>query len=285
MIRIDQYCIKHSIRTQSFVEFLIIENILFRVGDKIHTNNKKIADIKDNKIYVDEKYFYHYLNDNDNYGKIVLNSNYQKPVHKIDDIQKRMKTLIDIADKKILFLDFEFVEYNYYEVGFEVFYKGKRINKGYFFESNVYENNYMFENKKFFKVKKINDKKRIIKNKKNFKEYTIESKKKINYILEQIVSDVDYIVAHQCESELKILKNNGIDIQNDKCICTATILQNIQLFFDKNGKIKLIPSLKDLIELFKIKFDSSNLHFAFYDVVATRKVFFKIVEMFSQRIM
>lgn len=297
---LNKFCKKHNFKTNNFIDFLIIDKFITKIvedDNEIFISHSKHIKI-DKIILINVNFFYKYINKNDLFNQIVIIERYNLPIYKIPNFQDRKKKIIEISKLRLLFLDFEFVNNQYYEVGFEVFHLGKRINKGYFFEEEAYKLNYMSHKGAFSLLNKMKEKKVIIsekieknntlilENKDDNKvtKATLVKRNKINLILEDLIDKTDFMVVHNCNSELNILKENGIEINKEFCVCTASLLKDIQEFYTKGGKLKAQPSLKDLADFLNIKVNTAKLHYAYYDVEITRKCFYALVEMFIKEL-
>lgn len=283
-VLLTKFCKKHNFKTNNFIDFLIIDNFIFKINDDKNSfiSNSKYVKIEKG-IHIEINYFYKYINQNDIFNQMVITEKYQIPIYKIPDLNDRKRKIIEVSSLRLLFLDFEFVNNQYYEVGFEVFQAGKRIHKGYFFEEEAYNHNYMLHKGVFAPLNKMQEKKKSINlNKKENKKVKVNliKRNKINLILEDLIKKTDFMVVHNCSSELNILNENGIEISKEFCICTANLLNSIKQFETKDGKTKLQPSLLDLALFLNIKVDTSKLHYAYYDAEITRKCFFALVEKF-----
>lgn len=274
---------KHKITKTNLVNLFKDLELLDGSGKTLKSNSKFIKLDKEN-ILVDKKYFYNIIAHNNKFSDLVLTLNDNKPIHEIKDDIIRLKKLNEATTKRLLFLDFEFVANQYYEVAFQIIENGKLIQKGYFFEEKALEQQFISENGQYNCVNKIVSKTNQLKNnKKNINKFDVLSRKKINFILSDILDNVDYMVAHHSNSELQVLKNNNIIIPKSKTICTDKLFISQMDKLAKNGIKKSSMKLLDLLEFFDVKIDQSKLHYAYYDVEILKIVFFNIVKYYNDK--
>lgn len=166
----------------------------------------------------------------------------------------------NINEKKILSLDFEykvkkFITFNYcFEFGVTT-YENKKIKHMHFIIEN--------ENLNVSKIK------RKLQNKFNFGESNTVKLDEVYDILNNLISNTDYLLLHGASNELKILKDNKIIIpENTAIIDTQKTKENF--FNDKlNGS-----ALNKLLKSFNIPF--KNLHNAGNDAAFTMILFLKM---------
>jgi len=267
---------KRNYSSSKLIVFFLIEKLIFSKNNKLYSNTKFIK-IKNNIIYFIEEELIKIINNNNTFNKIVLMKENDKPIHVIKDLNLKKKKLVEALSTRLLFIDFEFVHNQYYELAFEIYHSGKKIQSGYFFEEIAIDKNFIFNSEGSYNLSKIQKKKEKLDNEKTI-DYQIFNRNKLNFILKDILENIDFLVVHNCNSELKILLNNEINVPKEKCICTSNMFKNSELFLNKRGIFKVQPSLKDLASFLNIKFDASKLHYAYYDVEVTRKCFFNLVD-------
>lgn len=280
---LNDFLNRHKFSKGSFVEFLKIEKFVTIIDENsLHSNTEKIFIIDNQNIFIDSNFFYRFITNNDTFSSIVLLENHEQPIYEIEDKITRKKRIKEASKKRLLFLDFEFVLNQYYEVAYSVFENGIEINKGYFFEEKALNDKFILNNNRFSKLNKIQNKTDQLKvDKKMSNQFDIMNRKRINYILKDIIESIDYMVVHHCNSELSILKENNIFFPKSKCICTDELFRNEIDVEKKNGSRKEHLSLSDLTTYFDIKMDVSKQHYAYYDVEMLKEVFFKIVDYYD----
>lgn len=274
---------KHKLTKTNLVNLLKDLNLLDGSGKLLISNSKYVILEKEN-IFIDKKYFYNEIVNTNKFSNLVLTLNDNKAIHEIKDDIIRLKKLNIASTKRLLFLDFEFVANQYYEVAFQIVENGELVQKGYFFEEKALEQQFISENGQYNCVNKIVTKtNQLNKHKKNINKFDILNRNKINFILSDLLNNVDYMVAHHSNSELQVLKNNNIIIPKSKTICTDKLFISQMDKLAKNGIKKSSMKLIDILEFFNVKIDQSKLHYAYYDVEILKIVFFNIVEYFNSK--
>ena len=185
-----------------------------------------------------------------------------KDVVLIDSIKTpalRFKRLQEeIQNKKILFIDVEMVEGNYYEIAWELWFKNEMQDSAYFVERK-----HLLKRKDTPKWKK---KLKILHENK----IRLEAlpRKKINSLLKKIVEDTDFLIAHNAYSERYILnKNLKHKLPKGSFLCTAKLSRGLVNVNNYS------PSLDDLVDYYKCHANRVCNHYANEDVKRTRKVF------------
>lgn len=162
------------------------------------------------------------------------------------------------------FIDAEFKDGNYHEIAYEIVVDGVVIEKDYIMERKHYKD----------MVKKVKTD-RYDRLKSFGKTYKVLYRKHINRILKDKLKDVKYIITHNAYGERNILRKNGIHYEKAKYICTSKISNQFVL--------KCSPSLREMINHYKLKYDSHFLHYAFEDARMTKEVFYSMIEDFNTR--
>ncbi len=274
---------RHKISKTNLINLLKNIELLDGNGKTLKSNSKFVIIDKEN-VLINEKYFYNEIIHTNNFSNLALTLNNNIPIHEIKDNIVRLKKLNEASKKRLLFLDFEFVSNQYYEVAFQIIENGKLIQKGYFFEEKALEQQFISENGQYNCISKIVRKTtQLNKNKKNINKFDILSRQKINYILSDILANVDYMVAHHINSELQVLKNNNIIIPKTKTICTDRLFISEMNTLTRNRIKKTSMKLTDILDFFELKIDPSKLHYAYYDVEILKIVFFNIVDYFNKK--
>lgn len=272
---------KHKITKTNLINLLKDLKLIDGTSQLMKSNSLFIK-IKNNELFINTKFFYNEIVSNSKFSDLVLTLNDNKPIHEIKDDIIRLKKLNEASKKRLLFLDFEFVANQYYEVAFQIIENGILIQKGYFFEEKALENQFISENGQYNCVNKIVTKtKQLNLDKKNDNKFDILNRSKINFILSNIINNVDYMIAHHSNSELQVLKNNNIFFPKEKTICTDKLFISQMNKLSKNGTKKSSMKLIDVLEFFNEKIDLSKLHYAYYDVEVLKIVFFNIVKYFN----
>lgn len=209
MISISNICKKYEISTKKVLDFLITHNY-FIFDDK---NNRMLPGskrlpvkhfISDTRMVFDElelirflaKTKYSFAFDITLFDKINSENN-------IPTLKKYLKQL---SQSKLLFLDFEAKKGNYYEVSWAMNDESPTIT---YFADDVPISSSTYSKLKNMEANNIS--------------FEIVSRKTINKKLKQLVSEADYIVAHNANSECKLLSTNGIMPGKKKFICTAKL--------------------------------------------------------------
>lgn len=274
---------RHKVTKTNLINLLKDLDLIDGSGKLLKSNSKFIKIDKEN-VLINNSFFYNEIISNDKFSNFVLTLNDNKPIHEIKDDIIRLKKLNEASKKRLLFLDFEFVANQYYEVAFQVVDNGVLIQKGYFFEEKALEQQFISENGFYNCINKIVTKTNQLKmNKKNINKFDILSRSKINFILSDVIKDIDYMIAHHSNSELQVLKTNNIIIPKEKTICTDKLFISQMEKLAKNGIKKSSMKLIDILEFFDVKIDPSKLHYAYYDVEVLKTVFFNIVDYFNKQ--
>lgn len=282
-INIDKLIVKHKLNKTNVIDLLKNLNYIYSKDENTLVSNNINIIIKSNKkIDINLNFFYKDLILNSKFSDIVITSNINKPIHDIKDKIIKIKKLNEASKKRLLFLDFEFVANQYYEVAYQIVDNGITIQKGYFFEEKSLATQYFSDDGKYNNILRIANKTNQLKQNKKLDKFDILSRNKINYILSNIIENVDYMIAHHINSELYILKHNDINIDKNKCICTDKLFNTEMISKNKFGHKKTSLSLTDIIEFFNIKLDISKLHYAYYDVELLKEVFFNIVNHYNK---
>jgi len=282
---LDIFIKKHNFKKATFLDFLKKENIIHIINDNVLISNSQHIVINHNKdIHINTDFFYKFITNNTMFNDMVLLKNFDIPIYDIKDSILKAKSVVKASKKRLLFLDFEFVLNQYYEVAFAYYDNGILVQKGYFFEEKTLEDKFIFNQNKYSGISKIFKKKKELEksNKKN-SSFDILSRIKINNILEEILEEIDFMVVHNCKSEISILKENNIFVNKNKCICTDLLFRKEIKVYKSNGQIKEHLSLSDLVDHFNIYVDKAKLHYAYYDVELASKVFFSMVKYYKNK--
>ena len=217
---------RHKISKTNLINLLKNIELLDGNGKTLKSNSKFVIIDKEN-VLINEKYFYNEIIHTNNFSNLALTLNNNIPIHEIKDNIVRLKKLNEASKKRLLFLDFEFVSNQYYEVAFQIIENGKLIQKGYFFEEKALEQQFISENGFYNCINKIVTKTNQLKmNKKNINDIVFflnfEIKKtsmKLTDILDFFELKIDPSKLHYAYYDVEILKIvffNIVDYFNKK---------------------------------------------------------------------
>jgi len=249
LISISKFTKKYSISTSKVISHLIERNKLVQENTILRSNDHFIHNTLNNNksvLKVHEKDLVDYLSRD--WDKLILRDEEKFIINDINDKDKLIEKLTEASKKKLLFLDFEFKDGNFYEAGFVLYIDGKVVDKQYFFVNDINS------------IKKQNKLK-----KQNFK-FEILNRNNARQTLLEVIDQADYIVAHNSYCERSILMKNGIFLKKNKFICTSIV-------FKKLNQLTLDTSLSRALTFYGKKFDSNLPHFAFYDTKMTKILF------------
>lgn len=261
-VSVSRACKNQNLSVKKVINYLtaksIIPNIKHNQEFKINTPITIIATGTTLKII--EEQFMSYLEDDDAVYDLSFNDETTDVLDMIGDTSTRFRRIKEeIAGEKVCFIDAEFKAGNYHEIGYEIVLDGVVVEKEYFLESKHF--------KKMLKQDKMNRYDRL--NNHNI-QYKIMHRKHINRFLKKRLQECKYIVAHNAYGERNILSKNGLHFNKSKYICTSKLSNGFVL--------SPSPSLMEIVEHYKLTYDSYFTHYAFEDARMARKVFFKLIE-------
>jgi hypothetical protein len=207
-----------------------------------------------------EEQFISYLEDDDAIYDLSFNDETTELLDMVEDPEIRFRRISEAtAGKKIAFIDAEFKDGNYHEISYEIVVDGVVIESDYFLESKHF--------KKMLKKDKTHRHTRL---KEHGRYHKIIHRKHINRILKEKLNDVEFIIAHNAYGERNILAKNRLNFDKSKFICTSKMTNGFILGHS--------PSLMEIVEFYKLGYDSHFTHYAFEDTAMARKAFYRMIE-------
>ena len=262
-ISVSRACKNKNLSVKKVLDYLTANSIIpkshkkkeFKVHDPI-----KIISTGDTLKIIEEQ-FISYLEDDDAIYDLSFNDETTEILDMVEDPALRFKRINEaVQGEKIAFIDAEFKDGNYHEISYEIVQDGKVIEKDYFLERKHF--------KKMLKKSKTSRYKRLDVHGRSYK---IMHRKHINRILKKHLKNVKFIVAHNAYGERNILLRNGLVFEKSKFLCTSKMSNGFIL--GENS-----PSLMELIEHYKLGYDSHFTHYAFEDTRMARKAFYRMID-------
>lgn len=282
--KLSKFCRDNNLYTKQFISFLLKEEFFIETkklnkdtGKFKFTINKEknwekygclnIDEQGSSVITIYEEEMLKYLQNKNQLEEVIIKEE-DKHFNQINDLKVKKEKLLSFQDKTIMFLDFESMNQNFSEAGFVITKNNKVIDKKYLIKKNL--------NRRRTK-NSIESQKELAKN--FHTSIIISDEKTIIEILKQHLKYVDCIVAHNVDSERKILMKYNLDIENIEFICTENLSTSIVDFYTFRG-IKKSPNLKELSRYLNKKIHHQYIHYSFYDAVLSMKCFRKLTSMF-----
>lgn len=266
-ISVSRACKNKNLSVRKVLDYLTANDIIPKTHKKkefIIENPFAIISTGDTLRIIEDE-FISYLEDDDALYDLSFNDETTDLLDMVDDIDIRFRRIKEeTKGEKLCFIDAEFKDGDYHEIGYEIVLDGKVIEKDYFLESKHF--------KKMLKKDKTHRYDRL---REHGREMKIMHRKHINRIMKEKLDDVKFIIAHNAYGERNILSKNRMHYDKSKYICTAKITKDFVL-----GQS---PSLRELVDYYKLKYDSHFTHYAFEDARMAKDVFFKLIEDHDRR--
>jgi hypothetical protein len=209
--------------------------------------------------------FYNFIDKEVDISNLIYTDYNKELLDSIVSPEIRFSRITNIQNKRLLFIDAEFKEGNYHEIAWELWENGILVDK-----------QYMLERAHFMKrIRSGINYNRYNRLKKYNQQFMIKTRKEINYLLKKVLKTVDYIVAHNAYGERNALIKNGMWYEKSKFLCTSKISEDFML--------RSSPSLMDLVDGYKIKYNSHFMHYAHEDTRLTALVFFAMIADAKER--
>lgn len=261
-ISMSRACKNKNLSVRKVLEYLTMNAIIPKQHNKQGFLVDQPIDIisTGDTLKIIEDQFISYLEDGSVLESLMYNDETTDLLDSIENPEIRFRRISEaVKGVKIAFIDAEFKDGNYHEIGYEIVIDGDVVDKGYFLESTNF--------KKMLKKDKLRRFNRLKEHKKTFR---IMHRKHINRLLKEKLKDVKYIVAHNAYGERNVLKKNGMKFDKTKFLCTSKMTNDFVLGHS--------PALMELVDYYKIKYDSYFTHYAFEDTANDRKVFYKMLD-------
>jgi len=266
-ISVSRACKNKNLSVKKVLDYLTANSLIPKAHKKqefiIHKPIEIISTGDTLKIIEDQ--FISYLEKDNALYDLSFNDETTDVMDMVVDVDIRFKRLQEeIKGEKLCFIDAEFKDGNYHEIAYEIVVDGVVIEKDYIMERNHYIN--MVKKGKTIRYDRL----------KSFgKTYKVLQRKHINRILKTKLKDVKYIIAHNAYGERNILTKNGMQYEKAKYICTSKLSDHFVLGYS--------PSLKGIIEHYKLPYDSHFMHYAFEDTRMAKEVFYRMIEDYNER--
>jgi len=261
-ISVSRACKNKNLSVKKVLDYLTANHIIPKSHKKkeflVHDPIKIIS--TGNTLKIIEDQFISYLEDDDAIYDLSFNDETTELLDMVECPEIRFRRISEaVSGEPIAFIDAEFKDGNYHEIGYEIVVDGKVIEKDYFLERKHF--------KKMLKKEKTSRYQRLDMYGRSYK---IINRKHINRILKKKLKDVKFIVAHNAYGERNILLKNGLNFDKAKYICTSKMTNNFILTKS--------PSLMDIVEHYKLGYDSHFTHYAFEDTSMARKAFYRMID-------
>jgi hypothetical protein len=261
-ISVSRACKNKNLSVRKVLDYLTDNDIIPKSHKKKEFIIKTPFDIisTGNTLRINEDQFISYLEDDDAIYDLSFNDETTELLDMVVDPEIRFKRIMEeIEGEKICFIDAEFKDGNYHEIAYEIVIDGEVIESEYFLDLKHY--------KQMHKKDKTSRYDRL---KEHGRDFKVIHRKHINRILKNKLKDVKFIVAHNAYGERNILARNRLRYDKSKFLCTSKVSNDFVLNHS--------PSLMEMIEYYKLGYDSHFTHYAFEDTAMARKVFYRMIE-------
>jgi len=263
-VSISKACSKKNYSVKKVLTYLADNRIIpkesqrkgaiFHLSDKINI----VSTGESLKVIADE--FYDFLDKEADISDLAYTDYNKELLDSVTSPKIRFDRIAAIQHKRIIFIDAEFKEGNYHEIAWEIWEDGILVEQQYILERAHFQK----------RLKNLSKYGRYDRLKKYNQTVAIKTRKEINYLLKRVLKSVDYIVAHNAYGERNALITNGMWYEKSKFLCTSKMSEN---FISRSS-----PSLMDLVNHYKLKYNSHFTHYAHEDTRLTAEVFFAKIE-------
>lgn len=264
-ISVSKACKNKKLSVKKVLEYLSTQKIIPKPSQR---KNKSFFNISDElqimstgtSIRVIESEFNDYIDEKDIIDALSYTDETKEILDMVEDPKIRFSRINAIRNQRLMFIDAEFKEGNYHEIAYEITENGQ-----------VVESRYMLVRENYIKsIKRHKENNRVNRLKHYGRDFEIVPRKHINRTLKRLLRTVKYVVAHNAHSERSILSKNGMSYEKQKFLCTSKMSEGF--IFDRS------PSLMELNDYYRLKYDSHFTHYAVEDTAIARKLFFRMVD-------
>jgi len=269
-VSISRACSKKNYSVKKVLTYLADNGIIpkesQRKGAIFHLSEKLNIISTGESLKVKPNEFYEFMGKEADISDLTYTDYNKELLDSVVSPKIRFDRIAAIQNKRIIFIDAEFKEGNYHEIAWELWEDGKLVEK-----------QYILERAHFMKrIRNLSKYSRYDRLKKYNQPVAIKTRKEINYLLKTVLRTVDYIVAHNAYGERNALITNGMWYEKAKFLCTSKISEN---FIARSS-----PSLMDLVNIYKLKYNSHFTHYAHEDTRLTALVFFAMIADAKERL-
>lgn len=264
-ISVSKACKNRKLSVKKVLEYLSTHKMIPKPSQRKNLsfvgNSDELQIISNGtSIRVIESEFNEYITEKDIVNDLAYTDDNKEVLDMIESPKIRFSRINDVKDGRLMFIDAEFKEGNYHELAYEITENGK-----------VIESRYMLVRENFAKSIKRHRENQRVKRLKTYKQpFEIVPRKHINRALKKLLRTVDYVIAHNAYGERNILIKNGMKYDKQKFICTSKMSSGF--IFDRP------PSLLELNDHYRLKYDSHFTHYASEDTAMARRLFFRMID-------